>query len=122
MDSITIASNILTYAQIILFLVLSVAAVYLIRLIIDLSKLAKNLDETTTMVKQELEPTIDELKTTLKNLNLLASATDRQFDNARKIVGKVANIAGLVLGQFKHLSGGFTKGLIAGIELFSKKK
>ena len=47
----------LIFTTIILGVVISV---FVIRLLIDLSRLTVNLDETATVVKQEIEPTIKE--------------------------------------------------------------
>lgn len=46
--------------------------VYFVKLLIELTLLTKNLDETTTIVKGELEPILGELKETMTNVNNLA--------------------------------------------------
>ena len=119
MDS-TVALTILHYSQAIFFVIFAVALSFLIKLIIDVSRLVNTMDETATIIKHELEPTIEELKQTLKNLNSIASATDKQVLQVKNVLGKVATLSGLLFGQFKSLSGGFAKGLYTGIQLFSK--
>ena len=121
MDNTT-ALTILHYTMAILFVVLTVAGCFFIKLLIDVSRLINTVDETTTIIKHELEPTIEELKQTLKNLNSIASATDKQVVNVKNAVEKVLSLSGLLFGQFKSVSSGFFKGLYAGMQLFSKIK
>ena len=122
MESIAIAQTILYFTLTILVIILSVAGIFLIKFLLDLSRLTVNLDETTTLVKHELEPTLTELKETLKSLNSIAGATDEQVENVRNILSKVMSIPLILFGQVRSLSGGFVKGLVAGAQLFSKRK
>ena len=48
-------------------IMLVVVGGFLIKLIVDLSKLAQNVDETTTVVRNELRPTMRELNESLCN-------------------------------------------------------
>ena len=73
-------------------LFLIVIGIYLVKLIIDLNKLANNLNDTTCMVKKEIEPLLEELKTTLTNINSVAKSADDKFNTIRKILTTVFNI------------------------------
>ena len=88
----------------------------------DLSKLIKNVDETTTIVKTELEPT-------LKNLNQsveIVSNVIQTFDNGvKKIKSTLSATPFKILGGVTKFTGkaakGFFGGLCTAFKLFSKK-
>lgn len=107
----------------ILFLIIAVIIVlgFLLKLIIDSMKLVKNLDETTTIIKEEIEPTLKELNRTLENLNSLTGEADKQLTNIRKILSSFIGLSSVTLGGVKNIAGGFFKGVIEGIKFFTKK-
>ncbi len=96
-------------------------SVFIIRLLIDLSRLTVNIDETTTVVKQEIEPTLKELKETLNNLNSIAKSADKQVDVIKKVFSGLVGASGLAFCGLKNISGGFLKGLFAGLKILRKK-
>ena len=106
-----------------LFLIIAVIIVFgfLIKLIIDSIKLVQNLDETTTIVKNEIEPTIKELKKTLENLNSLTEGTNNQINQVRKILAGLLGVGSFALGGMKNITGGFFKGVMEGIKFFTNK-
>ena len=106
-----------------LFLIVAVIIVlgFLVKLLIDSIKLVKNLNETTTIVKNEIEPTLKELNKTLENLNSFAKDADIQFTKARKLLTSLLGFGSVALGGVKNITGGFLKGLIAGIKFFTQK-
>lgn len=107
-----------------LFLIMAIIVVlgFLVKLIIDLIKLVKNLDETTTMVKTEVEPTIKELNKTLANLNSLAEGADKQVTDIRKFLSGFLGLSSVTLGGVKNILSGLIKGIIAGVKIFTTKK
>lgn len=107
----------------VLFLIIAVIVVlgFLLKLIIDSIKLVQNLDETTTIIKKEVEPTLKELTKTLENLNSLSNSVDSKFTQTRKILSSFLGVGSIALGGFKNVAGGFLKGFIEGIKLFTKK-
>lgn len=102
-------------------LFLIVIGIYLVKLIIDLNKLANNLNDTTCMVKKEIEPILEELKTSLTNLNSVAKSADDKFNTIRKILTTAFGIGGLFVGGMGKMSGGFFKGLVQGFKTFARK-
>lgn len=98
-----------------------VMGIFLVKLLIELSALVKNLDDTTTIVKREIEPTMKEVQTALININSIANSADQQFDSVKKLLSGVLGASTLAISQFKNLSGGFFKGIFAGIKFFTKK-
>ena len=98
---------------------------FLINLIINLSKLTKNVDETTTIVKAEIEPTLKELNKALTSINAIAQNADKQVDSLAKTFENVLGVGFSAFSKAKDLSGGlvkgFVKGLVTVIKLFMKK-
>ena len=107
----------------VLVLIIAVVTVlgFLIKLIIDSSKLVKNLDETTTIIKNEVEPTLKELVKTLENLNSLTGNADKQIFQARKVLSSFLGLSSVAFGGVKNVAGGFLKGFVEGIKFFTKK-
>ena len=97
---------------------------FLIKLIIDLSKLAQNIDETTTVVRNELRPTLRELNESLHTVNDLMKSTDKGLDKMRDAMVDVFGFSSATLSKLKFLSGSLTKGLFKGfstvMKMFSK--
>ena len=106
-----------------LFLIVAVIIVlgFLIKLIIDSIKLVKNLDETATIVKNEIEPTLKELNKTLENLNSLTDGTNSQINQLRKTLAGILGVGSFALGGMRNITGGFFKGVLEGIKFFIKK-
>ncbi len=111
-------NNGLTFLAWVTGIVVLVVGSFLVKLLIDLSKLSKNLNETSIMLNTELKPTLSELSKTLKTVNELVQNTDKGFDSFKTSVEKV-------LGKTKLLSesliGGFLKGFVSVLGLFSKR-
>lgn len=106
-------------------IILIVVGGFLIKLLIDLSKLTHNLNETTDIVKSEIKPTLQEFNKTLKSLNSIAQNADKQVDSLAKFFENVLGIGALAYNRARKLSGGliksFVQGLITVIKLFIKK-
>ncbi len=98
---------------------------FLVKLLFDLSKLTRNIDETTTIVKSELKPTMQELNNTLKSINSIAQNADKQVDSLAKLFENVLGVGTLAFTRAKNLSGGLIKGFVKGLvtvaKLFLKK-
>lgn len=105
--------------------ILIVVGGFLIKLLIDLSKLTKNIDETTSIVKSEIEPTFNEFNNALKSINSIAQSADKHVDSLGKLFENVLGASAIAFSKAKKLSGGLFKGLAQGlvtvIKLFFKK-
>ena len=95
------------------FIVLLVGG-FLIKFLVDLSKLTKNMDETASIVKSEIEPTLSELNNTLKSINSIAKNADKQVDSISKLFENVFGLSSTVFLKAKNLSGGLIKGFVKG--------
>lgn len=98
-----------------------IVSVFLIKLLMNVSRLIVNLDEVTTLVKQEVEPTLKEVKEALNNINSIAKTADKQVDVIKKLFSGLVGVSGLAFCGMKNVSGGFLKGISAGMKLFRKK-
>ena len=101
--------------------VIAVLAVYIVRVLISMHKLTTKLEETTTIVNNELEPTIKELNQVLINVNKIAGSADAQMTNVKQVLAKILGALSLALGGLKTFSGSFFKGFASAIKLFGKK-
>lgn len=99
-------------------IVIIVIGGFLAKLLYDLIKLSKNLNETTTIINTELKPTIKELSDTLHSINSIVKNTDQGFDNVKNAVERV-------LGKTKIVSesiiGGMIKGFTTVYKMITKK-
>jgi len=99
-------------------IILIIVAAFLIKLLIDLSTLIKNINQTSTMLNTELKPTLDELHETLQSVNSIIKNTD---NNMISIKGAVEN----TFGKTKAFTGSLFSGVIKGFgtvwNLFTKK-
>ncbi len=95
--------------------------VYLAKWLIELALLTKNLNETTDIVKKELDPLLTELKDTMHNVNQIAKSAGTQLGTIKKIVSTLIGFFTMFAGKFKFLSGSFMKGFLAAFNLFRKK-
>lgn len=107
----------------IIFLILTLIVVFgfLLKLIIDSIKLVENLNETTTIIKKEIEPTLKEVSKTLENINSLTEEANRKLVSVRKLLSGLLGLSSITLGGFKNITGGFFKGVVEGIKFFTKK-
>ena len=95
--------------------------IYVVKFLIELTLLTRNLNETTVMVKKDVEPILSELSTTLKHVNSFAQNADEQLSTIRKLISTVLGAFAMFAGKFKFLSGSFMKGFLAALALFRKK-
>lgn len=122
MDAATqlnISLTFLAYSSgIMLIVVLSMAA----KVLYDLSKLTRNVDNTVTIVKTELEPT---LKNVNKSVEIVSGVIIKTDENIKKVKGFISKTPLKLLGGISKLTGrasrGFWSGVAAALKMFSKK-
>lgn|SRR5574344_480351 len=95
--------------------------VYLAKLMIELCLLTRNLNETTSVVKGELDPILKELTQTMKSINTIAKNADNQVASVKKIAAAAVGFVSLFLGKMNFLKGSFMKGFLSAFNLFKKK-
>ena len=96
--------------------------VMLVKVLFDLSKLTRNIDETTTIVKTELEPTLKNVNKSVEIVSGMIIKTDESVQKVRNFLSKTPF---KLIGQISKLSGkaakGFFGGLCSAFKTFSKK-
>lgn len=109
----------LTFLYISSGLFLLVVGGFLVKLIYDLSILARNANQTTTIINTELKPTLDELNKTIKSFNEIIQNTGEGVGNMKLGLENVISKTKLVSGS---LFGGLVKGFMTVYSLFCKKR
>lgn len=115
----------LTFLAVATGIIIIVIGGFLVKLLIDISSLTKNVDETTSIVKAELEPTLQELNNTLKSINSIAQNADKQVGSLSKVFENFLGVSASAFTKARDISGGlvkgFTKGLVTVIKMFMSK-
>lgn len=95
----------------------------LIKVLFDLSKLTKNVDETATVIKTELIPTLQNIN---KSVEIVSGIIIKADENVNKIKEAIKNSPLNLLSKLTSLTGtvskGFFGGLCSAFKIFSKKK
>jgi len=98
--------------------ILLIVAGFLIKLLIDLSALVKNVNQTSILLNTELKPTLSELNETLQSINSIVKNTDQNMDTFKGAVERT-------FGKTKAITGTLFSGLLKGFnvawKMFSKK-
>ena len=92
------------------------------KLLYDISHLTKNLDETTTIIKTEIEPT---LKNINKSVEIISNVVIKADEGVNKVKDFLSKTPLKLVGQLSKLTGKATKGFFSGLctafKTFSKK-
>ena len=96
--------------------------VMLVKVLFDVSKLTRNIDETTTIVKTEIEPTLKNINKSVEIVSGIVIKTDENIQKVKQFLSKTPL---KLIGQISKLSGKATKGFFSGLcsafKMFSKK-
>lgn len=99
-----------------------IVGVMLAKVLFDISHLTKNIDETTTIIKTELEPT---LKNVNKSVEIISGVIIKADAGVTKIKEFISKTPLKLIGQLTKLTGKATKGFFGGLctafKQFSKK-
>lgn len=108
-------------ALILLIITLIVMFIFATKLLIDVSKLVKNIDDASFTLKNELELTIKEINVAIKNVNQLTEKPSFKMNILSKLLTNALSISTLGMCALKGMSGGLTSGFITGLKMFMKK-
>ena len=114
--------NGLTFLSYATGVIVILVGVMLTKVLFDVSRLTKNIDETTTIVKTELEPTLKNINKSVEIVSGIIIKTDEGF---KKVKGFISKTPLKLVGQLSKLTGkaakGFFGGLCTAFKTFSKK-
>lgn len=116
----TILNNGVAFLAIATGIIFIIIAYVLVKLLMDLSKLTKNLDETTTIVKTELKPTLTELNKTLVSINSIAQNADKQVNSFSKFFEGALGSGTFAFLKAKKASSEMVRNIAKGVLTFCK--
>lgn len=113
-----VLNNGLTFLAIATGIVVLVVAGFLVKLLLELTTLAKNANETSVMLNTELKPTLKELSETIHSINSLVQSTDEGVGNVKQ---GLENALTKTKAFSESLFGGFLKGFMTVYSFFKRK-
>lgn len=103
-------------------IIVIIVGIMIAKVLFDISKLTRNIDETTTIIKTELEPTLKNVNKSVEIVSGLIIKTDAGIQKVKDFVSKTPL---KLVGQISKLSGkaakGFFGGLCSAFKMFAKK-
>ena len=103
-------------------IIVILVGIMLVKVLYDISHLTKNVDETTTIIKTELEPTLKNINKSVEIVSGIIVKTDEGFKKVKNFISKTPL---KLAGQLSKLTGkaarGFFGGLCTAFKTFSKK-
>jgi uncharacterized protein YoxC len=124
LDNISLqqALTVFLYVASVTFLIITI---FVIKLCIDLSSLAKSMQNLIVVIKHDLGPTMKEFKRALVNINTIADSTGTQFKGLNSAINGGLNV---LSNSTKDLSdrarlvvASIRQGFYAGLKAFLKK-
>ncbi len=104
-------------------IIVILVGIMLIKVLFDLSKLTKKVDETAEIIKSELTPT---LKNINKSVEIVSGIIIKTDETVNRIKDAIKNSPLNILSKLCSLTGSVTKGFASGLcsafKMFSKKK
>ena len=95
----------------------------LIKVLFDVSKLTKNLDETASIIKTELVPTLKNINKSVEIVSGIIIKTDESVNKIKEMIkNSPLNILAKVGSVTGTVTKGFWVGLCSAFKLFAKKK
>jgi predicted PurR-regulated permease PerM len=103
-------------------IIILLVGIMLFKLLFDTSKLVRNIDDTTTIVKTELEPT---LKNVNKSVEIVSGVIIKTDESVKKVRDYVRKVPGKLFSKLSSVTGkaskGFWDGLCSAFKLFFKR-
>ena len=113
----SVSFSILMLVSVICLIILTI---FICKLLVSLTKLTDNANTIAYSVKQEIEPTLKELKEAAKSINSIANNADAKFQNTKASIGSLIGLTAGLGGKLKTFSQGILKGISFGLGLFKK--
>lgn len=111
--------SILMFTTVVCLIVLTI---FIVKLIISVTKLTDNTNTIASSIQKEIEPTLKELKEAAKSINSIANSADTKFQNAKIGAASLIGLSACLGGKLKEFSKGIMKGVAFGMNLFKNKE
>lgn len=112
-------NNLIILIWVVIVAVITVV-IFLTKLLLDLSALAKSVTKGSEMLQDELEPTLKELNEAASSLKKVTGIAKEQVEGIQKAIQNITNVTSAVGGKIHGLFGGLINGVQAGLKLFRK--
>ena len=106
---------------IVTIVLLVLISVYLIKLLIELTKLAGNINDISSVVKSDIGTVISEFIVSLNSINSFIGTANKNVSDIKSFVLKLLGAGSVAFTGAKNLTGSFWKGLSTGLKFFRKK-
>lgn len=104
-------------------IIVILVGVMLVKVLFDLSKLTKNLNETTEIVKTELTPTLQNVNKSVEIISGIVISTNDNINKAKEWISKSPlNILTKMSSMTGSVARGIFSGLCLAFKIFAKKK
>ena len=113
-----VLKNGLTFLAVVTAIVVGTVGYFLVKLLMDLSTLTKNANETSLILNNELKPTLKELSETMRSINSIIQSTDEGVGNMKS---SLENAIVKTKAFSESLLGGFFKGFMTVYSLIKRK-
>ena len=113
-----VLNNGLTFLVVVTAIVIGVVGYFLVRLLMDLSVLSKNVNETSLILKTELKPTLKELNDTMRSINSIIQTTVQGVESVKY---SIENAISKTKTFSESILGGFFKGFMTVFSLLKRK-
>ena len=117
MTQIDVSLIVLIYTTVV---VLLVVAGFLVKLLFDLSNLAKAAQNATELIQNELEPTLKELQGVAASVKSIANTADEKFTSLKNTFFGALEKTTCITHKLKSVLSGVARGISVGIKLFRK--
>ena len=122
MDSTIQLHNSLTFLAYATGVIILLVGAMLTKVLYDLSKLTRNVDETVTITKTELEPTLKNINKSVEIVSDVIIKTDEKIKNIKRFISKTPlKLLSTLSKLSSRASKGFWSGISSAFKLFSKK-
>jgi len=100
---------------------LIVVGVFVVKLLIDLSKLMGHVNETASMVEESAKPILRDLTESVSIINSMVKTTEKNVNAVQNIAKKASKIGYFLASKVSSFSAVLAKGLWQTIKSFIKK-
>ena len=115
-----VQETMLVVLTIVALIVLIVVGFYLVKLLIDLSKLAQSATRASDTLQTEMEPTLKELRQAVDSINSIAATANSKYSSLNNAIKNVGDATSKVGKKIGGVVSGVLSGILVGLKVFKK--